>query len=334
MTSNAGDQMKSIAPFKIIYLDQNAWSNLSKSYRKGTGELSQVAYKLIEAADNAKAIFPLSISRFTETIKWGKGDRRRELLDFMDKLSRNRTVLPFTVIRDLEILDNSLRVQKRETIGDLAPLVQRTGISHMMGLGYPRIEKITGIDEETQRKLNDLLRKAVEDRRALYKISQNGLKDEYREKWEETIKPFLEDMRFRRETLSKIPKEQGYKTELAFHFTGTIIQKLVSSLLNDGVSPSILQPFVIGKKPLLTFFRSFPACYCNFELNYFRDSLNLKVDANDVQDILALSGAIPYSDIVVTEDQWKEAANQRKLSTLFRTKVLSENELVDLQKLI
>lgn len=59
-----------------------------------------------------------------------------------------------------------------------------------------------------------------------------------------------------------------------------------------------------------------------------------KIQPNDLNDIMSLSVAIPYSDVVVTEGMWQTAIIQTKLDKLRPTLVLrSEKELASILEL-
>jgi len=47
-----------------------------------------------------------------------------------------------------------------------------------------------------------------------------------------------------------------------------------------------------------------------------------RIQPNDQNDVMSLSTAIPYSDVVVTETFWHTVVKQTKLDKLYRTCVL------------
>jgi hypothetical protein len=72
------------------------------------------------------------------------------------------------------------------------------------------------------------------------------------------------------------------------------------------------------------FFENMPSLFCVFELTQRRDQLIQRlIDVNDINDIMALSMAIPYCDVVVTESMWKSIACQSGLDKKYRTVMLS-----------
>lgn len=72
------------------------------------------------------------------------------------------------------------------------------------------------------------------------------------------------------------------------------------------------------------FLNSLPTALCLFTLLLERDQqLQRLIEVNDLYDVWALSLAIPYSDIVVTEKMWTAISRQAKLDKICNTTILS-----------
>ncbi len=52
------------------------------------------------------------------------------------------------------------------------------------------------------------------------------------------------------------------------------------------------------------------------------DMQRARIQTNDLNDIMSLSIAIPYSDVVVTETMWQTAIIQTEINRLRQTRVL------------
>jgi hypothetical protein len=77
------------------------------------------------------------------------------------------------------------------------------------------------------------------------------------------------------------------------------------------------------KEALIRFFQTMPTSYCIAQLTLYRDmQTERKIQPNDMHDIMSLSMAIPYSDVVVTERMWQTAITQTKLDSLYQTTAL------------
>ncbi len=92
-----------------------------------------------------------------------------------------------------------------------------------------------------------------------------------------------------------------------------------------GLDPKpFFERFLTRRQEIFRFFKSIPTAYCVVELSFGRDMLKSRmVQANDLNDIMSLSIALPYSDIVVTEKMWHTMIVQDKLDKLRPTRVLT-----------
>lgn len=78
------------------------------------------------------------------------------------------------------------------------------------------------------------------------------------------------------------------------------------------------------------FVENVPTMYCDYELSRLKEEATDKSwTENDVRDIWALSAALVYTDVVVTEKQWASLAG-RGLAARYGTVVLDDvGQLVD-----
>ena len=77
-----------------------------------------------------------------------------------------------------------------------------------------------------------------------------------------------------------------------------------------------------SREKIVEFFQSIPTCYCNAQLTTYQYDMQRTIHPNDLHDIMSLSIAIPYSNVVVTEKMWQNAIIQTKLDKLYGTVVL------------
>ncbi|GAF95554.1 unnamed protein product, partial [marine sediment metagenome] len=74
-----------------------------------------------------------------------------------------------------------------------------------------------------------------------------------------------------------------------------------------------------------TIFKQLPATYSYHCLTDRRDrDLQRKINAHDLNDIMSLSVAIPYCDVVCGEKMFISLAKNTKLDKLYNTKLLSK----------
>jgi hypothetical protein len=120
---------------------------------------------------------------------------------------------------------------------------------------------------------------------------------------------------------------------LADYLINEIGPKLIPFLSSIQPNPKIFIDNVsTDRETIIRFFQSMPTSYCLAQLTLYRDmQKQRKIQANDLHDIMSLSIAIPYSDVVVTEKMWQTAIIQTKLDELYHTHVLrSAKELAPL----
>ncbi len=82
---------------KIVYLDQNIWIYLAQIYyniEKDT-DISKVCETISKKSDSGELIFPLSAVHLIETHHIQDNERRERLIEFMLKVSKGYTIIPF-----------------------------------------------------------------------------------------------------------------------------------------------------------------------------------------------------------------------------------------------
>lgn len=84
----------------IIYLDTNAWSDLSE---RKTAKAEEANARALDAHAKGRAIFPLSHSTIAEFLKRDVNDDSREQAYLMDQLSDSVTLRNGQHIRDLAL---------------------------------------------------------------------------------------------------------------------------------------------------------------------------------------------------------------------------------------
>lgn len=84
---------------------------------------------------------------------------------------------------------------------------------------------------------------------------------------------------------------------------------------------------VENRKQVLELLQKLPSFYTHSILAYKNGRMqpkNRPIHENDFFDIMHLSSAIPYCDVVVTEKKWVDLAKQAKLDELYNTILLSD----------
>ena len=321
MTNTSSDNgLKPNSP-KIVFLDQNAWIYLAQGHYGVNRAFSEVAKLAVNASEDERVIFPLYIGHFAETAKNKKMERRERLSQFMVKLSKGNTLLPSNIAIEREIECACLQAITGETI-DLLPWLLGKGYAHMMGSSGVQVEWDGVVPKEIE-KINKMLSDKMLDPKTFVALVNCGIdKQQLKELTDNADKTvtLVEDIRKRN---AGIPKASRYKTEVVMYFDNSLLKRIVDFMLSKQLSPKLLDPVFSNKDSLIRFFRTMPSNYCLFELSYFRDMQpQRKIQSNDMNDLMSLCLAIPYCDVVVTERQWANGANQRGIDKEYKTLVL------------
>lgn len=125
-----------------------------------------------------------------------------------------------------------------------------------------------------------------------------------------------------------MPAEFRYRVFLIKSFSVQFMKYREMLMHRFGKSPETIIPSAILKdqEKVLQLLESIPSLDVRVKLMYelLKDP-NRLVSTHDSSDIVFLSTAIPYTDIVLTERTWKHYANSAKLNTKYGTTI--ENDL-------
>ncbi len=162
-------------------------------------------------------------------------------------------------------------------------------------------------------------------------LVKNTLSKENRNRLARGPERYVQAIREANENLSGLTRRQRYDHELYHFLSGRISPHVGRFLMQKGISPEVLDPVLRNRRTLLQFFRAMPSSYCFFELEVAADTQpGRNVQTNDITDLVFLSVAIPYSDIVVTEKFWTSVAKQRKLDEEYKTTILEARSISEL----
>ena len=304
---------------KIIYLDQKGWINLAKIYHGNPSDSEKkLLNKIIAASENGTAIFPISMIHLSETTSISKSKWRTQLSSLMPKISKGWTLTPHWItIQEIEIINTILDLFGREQI-DIKKYWLQKGVVQLMG---SRPEVVAdNIDPEILEKLNKELYKMMESPDTLklflskYSVDKNFQMDQINavNTFEKTRKRF-------RNIKDKVQRRRAFFAE---NMSATISPKLAKFLISMKLKKETFDLLIqdIGVEGYLM---KIPTAYVQFTLLYGQaQQLQRPIEVNDMPDIWCLTLAIPYCDIVVTENMWASIANQAKLNKICKTTIL------------
>jgi hypothetical protein len=316
-----------------IYLDQNKWIDLA---RAATGHASGARF--VPALQSARAAvaagrasFPLDLYRYSETWKRGDARSRNDVIDVMLELSQHDTI---ALARD--VLPGELETSLRKLLA-LPPEptefgVFGTGLRHIVGdaVNWPTADLA---------KLDESERAMIAGREAEFERAYAQAFDAHLFRVAPQAVPFIGATR----SAASIDEQYAaYENQLGDEIRrrglqGDLIDVAVrASDLRDirgAVSDALARhgrdwdEFVAQLDPESTvaFVDSLPSRYVTNAMRSakLRQSQQ-KWEAHDFNDVLALSVAGVYCDVVVTEKQWVHRLHAAGVDSRFDTELLRD----------
>lgn len=316
----------------IIYLDQAKWIDLLKaqSERADGAKYKEALQALQSAVSDGDTIVPLSSAHYMETVRNPSYDKRLALAKLMINISRRSTIAPSTEIISHEA-ENAV-VKAFEIDAQVIPFqIFGEGISHAF--------MHAGVIERTKRVEGLMLQVSGVSSRS---FAFSKMKDEFEirllsgaenadgTEWnpyaiDDGLKSFSAHHAYFQPTI----KEDGW------HKGERGLRRSTAQTLIDYQEPIYyaMQKYEIDYSWLFedghdlpwfeSFIRSMPCAFVNKELTRHHFASG-KWEPNDLNDLDALSRAIPYSDVVITEKQWVSYSKKSKLDEEFDTSIISD----------
>lgn len=309
---------------KLLWLDQNKWIDLARAhYGRPGGEAFRDALAAIrKAVDAGTLIVPFSMVTIIEMQGDPHAERRERFTRFMTDLSRNRTILTHLPIRSWEVRNAVYRLFGRPEPGCVRRSIVREGVDNAMGLRA----SITGIPPEFAAVLMRMVNEPEVAAELVLSMTDAGaIADTNQMKAEETANLSLQED-VRRRAAAEITVEQRFVAEFREHvLRGDVGVALVEALQELGLSMSDFYQGCPTTRDFLSFFDGVASLYVNVTLTIARDQdLVRPIDRNDARDLIALSVAVPYGNIVVTEKYWGNMVRSRGLAAKYNTTVLTD----------
>ncbi len=297
---------------KRVYLDQNQWSYLSLALREEprTPEDAIAAEAVKRSVADGTASFPLSTAHVFETWKQHRADRRQALSETMMEISRNDAIASPQTLLPPE-LDQALWTRFGRPDPPTEPVPFGRGLKHLSGglapesdpelVGYLRELHPDLDDAELTDRIDALLLAGPDENLPTAEIGQPDLR---------FAEGFAADQaeqqrRFKEEGASK----DEIRRTIAVKMLMDIKEPLEAGLARAGVP---LDDFTaLGRQGLTDFMFDLPSRVALLELMWRQHAdLHTNWKPNDLNDLVYLSVAIGYCDIVVTERRWAAMLGQ------------------------
>lgn len=342
-----------VRPPKVVYLDLNHWITLAQvsSGSRDKTKDREILDFCLTSMDNGSAVFPISMSIYTEILKTKNPSIRRKLRKIIERLGQYFVITNRVVVATHEIealLDN--RIGSNPVPINTMPYLD-WGVYRAFGMDgnikvksrdgkdttsafrqsftngpteFDRIERQAHLELNRQMIEGPLPEEEPELRRQDY--NPEAILEQYvleAKSEEELARALDENPRWRRGRLSDIVSFR----EVRFHIHPNLQRGL------DERSVTSLRRWFASDEDMRNGFNSMPSFDVSVTLKTFihRNGRH-RWSNNDVHDIHALAIALPYCDIVVTDRAMASLAIQAKLAERLNTVVLSK--LSDLPKWI
>lgn len=302
---------------KFIYLDQWCWISIRDTLLGKNCDTNYLNFIKIAKKNIARKIwaFPLSIWHLEETKNTGDDNRRISLAKTQQEFADNWYISSFQHIRDPELQCaingktlNKDAVIHRDISGMFGTTRKEMIEEALSSVGISRDGTVSKLYEELLLKLfptsfTNFLSLAI-DYSPLGKSSQV--------KHLESLKELDVERKLTKYEMLMINLKDYYPSQ-----HGLIVKNLFPQIETLGR--------IKAREKIVEYFKKFPSFYVDSMLLYehVRSKQSKKLFCkNDFLDIVFLSVAIPYCDIVITERHWKRQAEKQNLGQIYNTIIL------------
>lgn len=307
----------------IIYLDQKIWGQLHAGRHNSDSRYTE-AFKIVrDAVDRGDAICPYSVARFFETDIIQDEAFKQELYELMIDFSTNVCIRNYFDAISAEITSYIFR--HVDILPEIESADQVFGRGLIDPVGTPRIT-VDGEQIEEEWKIHKILRSEEVTRQIIQSddhLSYTHERDEdERTEYVETLEAIREEYEDIADT-----DEERRRQLIIESFRNDILPGLVHTAEQLPIDVDIWT--IIACDTALNgfhdFFMQFPTYYTHLDLILGRDfHRDRDIEANDLNDVMALAVAIPYTDIVVTEQFFAGVAHQQDLPNRFDTTIRTD----------
>jgi hypothetical protein len=312
---------------KIIYLDQNKWIDIARAYygREDGKKFKPVLDRLQAKVDSKEIIIPISAVHIIETARSVDKARRIRLANFISQLSKSYGILPYISVREQEITNAILIKLGKQPIYNIGEIAINRGMAHILGMELPKVPLLPDYEKYLieVNQLEPFIAKMMID------FISRELVEELKNEDIDAIADYEKARHLKNEKLSKEMRLRVAIMEMA---QDRIIPIIIEQLKKMSIIP---RPFVDSFNDIMdwkNFFFSMPTMDIYINLHVLRDSDKGKpIHRNDTNDIAYLSIAVPYCDIVVTENYWAHQLVSNGYDRKYNTTILTDlTELLEL----
>lgn len=250
----------------------------------------------------------------------GDPERRERLARFIIDLSCNCSILPFTIVRPCEVRNAVLAFFGHPEPILIRSSLVREGIAHAHGTRL----KIKGLSAKNEADVQQYIESAHAS--VQYLLAQGEDREEVERYRADERGTLGIQEQVRKRSKAEITLDQRYLAEL-FEFLGKgdVGKALIGALRETGVSISAFFVGFTNAAEFIRFFADIDTLHVKLTLALARDQdLKRKIHLNDSRDLIGLSVAIPYSNLVVTEKYWCHMARSSGLDRMYGTTIITD----------
>lgn len=317
---------------KVLALDCNHWIALGRShYARADADaaVKPVLEALRAATSSGRLVVPIHFMNALEAARVERDDRRERLARFMVELSENHCFRPVPILAPAEKRAAVLTVYLGGEAEPVRPNV----------IGY-------GADGLIDRP------HSAEAQEAFAALASIGFLDAFnamRSSPENTVETIVRVMRSgdlikndrenerrgaakiqaARDADASLTEKQRARLELSNLWDHNATDAVRDALHEAGADADAFVRWLNEDENIFRFWEAVPSVRVTLELEMKAGrNRQRKLHVNDVRDVSFYKSAVPYANIVVTENHWASTIRQAKLDRVFGTHVLTR--LVDL----
>lgn len=310
-----------------IYLDQAKWIDFAKcrAGHQGGNKFTEVLELATAAVARKQASFVLSCAHYYETQKRQAGRSRANLGDTMAELSKFHAIAPVTKIVPAEIRQYLTKAPVESQI-DLFGI----GYQHAFATDLDLVSQLDlGFIDALPFARRSQIRSAVSESVERFILAAPEEAPSIALKMFETASQISSSAETFATSQSELSRRIG-----ALKLRGRLADVAIMSEVADILTPLMTESALCGvdlneiltsKDSIRSLLHGLPSRWVMSELRRVRlRNPQQPWESNDLNDLLSLSIAVPYCDVVVTERQWARHINQLGLAEQFGTTVLHD----------
>lgn len=321
-----------------IYLDQNKWVDLGRAIiGRDDGKKYIDAYdKIKEKIKNDEWILPFSIIHLMETLDIGDEERKKRFSSILIDISKMNTMCSYRKIEKYEFLNSILKILGKPEI-DINEYLFSKNIFHLMDLSVTDIS-VVAKNDKIKAEVEKFLQSTQKKPEMLYflinLIEYKELKQSNYTEWELAA---IEQEQIKNDLFSKIKDDTMrfriilagkyiYKRDVYFNY-------IFNYLKNQGLEEKDIKKIEnYVQNHFEDYLTTIPSLYVSAKLTFQRYKNQSKAfHRNDIKDIVFLSTAIPYCDVIITERSWADYIKRENLDQKYNVKIFTDlNELLSL----